>query len=62
MSGYFSKLVTLNKIGVVCFHLIGTNGFHVKTENERFTAGGSRFRQNLNVEKMSAEKRLCSEM
>ena len=62
MSGYFSKLVTLNKIGEVCFHLIGTNAFHVKTENERFTAVGSRFRQNLNVEKMSAEKRLCSEM
>ena len=54
MSGYFSKLVTLNKIG--------TNAFQVKTENERFTAGGSRFRQNLNVEKVSAEKRLCSEM
>ena len=62
MSGYFSKLVTLNKIGEVCFHLIDTNAFHVKTENDRFTAVGSRFRQNLKVEKMSAEKRLCSEM
>ena len=27
--------------------LVGTNGFHVKKENERFTAAGSRCRQNL---------------
>ena len=30
------------------FHLIGTNdGSHVKAENERFTAAGSRCGQNL---------------
>ena len=29
------------------FSLLGTNGFHVKAKNERFTAGGSRCRQNL---------------
>ena len=26
------------------------NGFHVKAKNERFTAPGSRFRQNLTYE------------
>ena len=34
-------LVTLYKIGKVHFHLFfGTNGFHVKAENERFTTAG----------------------
>ena len=32
------------------FHLIGTSSFHVKVENERFTAGGSRCHQNLKFE------------
>ena len=29
-------LVTLYKIGEVHFHLLGTNGFHVKAKTERF--------------------------
>ena len=32
----YSRLVTLYKIGEVHFRLLGTNGFHVKPENERF--------------------------
>ena len=31
-------LVTLSKIREVHFRLLGRNGFHVKAENERFTA------------------------
>ena len=27
--------------------VLGTNGFHVKAENERFTAAGWRCRQNM---------------
>lgn len=30
------------KIGGVYFRLLGTNGFHVKAENERFSAVGLR--------------------
>ena len=30
--------MTLHKIGELSFHLLGMNGFHVKAENERFTA------------------------
>ena len=37
-------MVTLYRIGEV---YLGTNGFHVKAENERFTAGRMRFHQNL---------------
>ena len=33
--------------GEVSFQLIGTNGFRVKAENERFIAVGSRCLQNL---------------
>ena len=40
-------LVTLYKKGKVHFRLLGTNGFHGKAKNERFTAAGSRCRQNL---------------
>ena len=47
-------LVTLYKIGEVHFHLLGTNGFHVKAENERFTAAGSRCRQNLKNENFTS--------
>ena len=36
----YSKLVMLYKVGVVYFRLLGTNGFHVKAENEWFTVGG----------------------
>ena len=42
-------LVTLCEVGKVSFHdhMLGTNGFHGKAENERFTAAGSRCRPNL---------------
>ena len=43
----FSTLVALYKIGGVHFRWLGTNGFQVKAENERFTAASSRYRQNL---------------
>ena len=43
-------LVRLYKISEVCFRVLRTNGFHVKAENERFTAVGSRCRQNLKYE------------
>ena len=46
---YF-KLVTLYKLGEVYFLLLGTNSFHVKAENEIFTAAGSCCRQNLKYE------------
>ena len=42
--------VTLHKIGEVHYRLHGTNGFHVKAKNERFTTAGSRCRQNLKNE------------
>ena len=45
----------LYKVGVVYFRLLGTNGFHVKAENEWFTVGGSRCGQNLKyVKKLHA--------
>ena len=44
--GYY-MLCTLYKIGELHFRLLGTNDFHVKTKNERFTARSSRCRQNL---------------
>ena len=44
-----STLVTLNKTDEVSFHLIGTNDFHVKAENERFTAAGSRCYRTSNL-------------
>ena len=43
-------LVTLYEIGEGSFHLIATNDFLAKAENERFTAAGSRCRQNLKFE------------
>jgi len=36
------------KIGEVHFRLLGTNGFHAKAKNERFTAAGSRCRHLKN--------------
>lgn len=30
----FVVLVALNEVGKVSFHLIGTNGFYVKEENQ----------------------------
>ena len=46
----YSKLVTLYKIDEVHFRLFGTNDFHAKAKNERFTAAGSRCRLNLKNE------------
>ena len=43
-------LVTLDEKGEVYFRLLGTNGFHLKPENERFTAAGSHCRWNLKYE------------
>ena len=43
-------LVTLYKIGEVYIRLLDTNGFHVKRENEKFTATGSLCRQYLKYE------------
>ena len=45
-------LITLHEIGEVSrpFTCIGTSGFHVKAENERFTSASSRCRQNLKYE------------
>ena len=37
----YSMLITLYKIGELHFHLLGTNGFHVKAKSERFTAASS---------------------
>ena len=42
------------KIGEVHFRLFGTNGFHVKAKNERFTAVSSRCRQNLKYENLTS--------
>ena len=38
------------KTGKVHFCLLGTNDFHVKAKNERFTAAGLRCCQNLKYE------------
>ena len=46
----YSMLITLYTIGGVHFHLLSTNGFHVKAKSERFTAASSRCRQNLKYE------------
>ena len=54
----YSTLITSNKIGEVHFLLLGTNGFHVKAKNKRFTAPGSRCRQNLNENFVSLFGRL----
>ena len=39
-----------DELGEVFFRLLGSNGFHVKAENnERFNVAGSRSRQNFKV-------------
>ena len=50
----YSMLITSYKIGGVHFRLFGTNGFHVKAKNERFTAASSRCRQNLKYENFTS--------
>ena len=47
-------LNTLYKIGKPHFRLLGTNGFHVKTMSERFTAVSSCCRQNLKYENFTS--------
>ena len=47
-------LVTLNKVVEMHFRLLGTNGYHVKVNNKRFTAAGSRYRQNLKYENFTS--------
>ena len=47
-------ILTSYKIGEVQFRLLGTNGFHVKAKNERFTAAGSRCRQNYKYENFTS--------
>ena len=54
----YYMLFTLYKIGEVHFRLLGTNGFHLKAKNERFTAVGLRCRQNLKYEKFASLGRL----
>ena len=51
-------LVTWYKVDEVHFRFLGTNGFHVKAENERFIAAGLRCRQNLKYEKFMSFGRL----
>ena len=43
-------ILTSYKIGEVHFRFLGTNGFHVKAKNGRFTAAGLRWRQNHKYE------------
>ena len=47
-------LITLYKIGGVHFRLLGTDSFHVKAKNERFTPASSRCRQNLKYENFTS--------
>ena len=51
-------LVTVYKVDEVHFRFLGTNGFHVKAENEGFTAAGLRCRQNLKYEQFMSFGRL----
>ena len=50
----YCMLVTLYKISEVHLCSLGTNDFHVKTNNERSTTAGSRCRQNLEYENMKS--------
>ena len=47
-------LITLYKIGEVHSRLLGTNGFHAKAKDKRFTAAGSRCCQNLKNENFTS--------
>ena len=49
-------LIALYKIGGVHFRLLGTNGFYVKANNERFTTASSCSRQNLKCENFTSSK------
>ena len=45
-----SVLLTLCEMNKEAIHLIGTNGYHEKLENERFSVSGSRCRPNFKLE------------
>ena len=47
-------MATLYKIGEVYFRSLFTNGFHVKANNERFTAASSRCRQHFKYENFTS--------
>ena len=47
-------LITLYTMGGVQIPLLGTNDFHVKAKNERFTAANFRCRQNLKYENFTS--------
>ena len=50
----YSMLITLYKIGGVHFRFLGTDGFHVKAKNERFSPASSCCRQNLKYENFTS--------
>ena len=50
-------LDTFYEVGEVYFRLLGTNGFHLKAENEKFTAVGSLRRHNLKRELTQPRRR-----
>ena len=50
----YSMLITLCKIGGVHFRLLGTDGVHLKANNERFSPASSRCRQNLKYENFTS--------
>ena len=47
-------LITFYKIGEVHFRFHGANGFHLKAENERFTAASSCCRKNHKYENLTS--------
>ena len=47
-------LDTSHKISEAYFRLLGTNGFHVKAKNEKFTAASWRCRLNLKYENFTS--------
>ena len=53
----YSMLDPLCKISEVYFRLFGTNGFHVKAKNKRFTASSWCYRQNLKYENLRSSLR-----
>ena len=55
-------LASLNEMGEVSFHSIGTNSFHVEAKNERFSATGLHCRQNLRFENVTSLADYVKEM
>ena len=50
----YSMMIMSHKIGKVHFCWLGTNDFHVKAKNKRFTAAGLRCGQNLKYENFTS--------